>query len=101
MGEHRQYKVYGDSAYYPDTHMRSRHDYGNLTEREVLENKAMSSCRESIQWGYGELKSMWAFVDFQKNLKLRKQKIPNIFLTAMILRNAYVTMNVSKSSEFF
>ena len=30
-GEQRQYKAYGESAYYPDTHLRTRHNYENLT----------------------------------------------------------------------
>ena len=30
--------------------------YGdNVTARENLENRALSSCRESIEWHYGEL----------------------------------------------
>jgi len=47
LGRDRQYKIYGDSAYYPDTHMRCRHDYDDLTYREIKENKAMPSCRET------------------------------------------------------
>jgi hypothetical protein len=39
-------------------HLRTRHNYENLTDREILENKAMSSCRESIEWDHGDLKSI-------------------------------------------
>jgi hypothetical protein len=101
QGNELQYKIYGDSAYFPDTHLRVRHDYDNLTDREKLENKTLSSCREIIEWDYGNLGKMWGYLDFKKGLQMRKQHISRFYLVGMILRNAHVTMNGCQTSLFF
>lgn len=46
-----QFVIYGDSAYAIlwDSHIRARHQYENLSAREVLENRRLSSCREAIE----------------------------------------------------
>lgn len=101
-GRAKQYVIYGDSAYSWDTHLRSRYDYGNRnTPRMVLENKCMSSCRECIEWDYGNVGNMWKFVDFKKGLKLRRMPVSHIYLTAMLLRNAYNCFNGGLTSRYF
>ena len=98
-----QYKVYGDSAYIPLTlsHVRARHSNAVNTPRERLENESMSSCRESIEWNYNDLKQYWKFIDFKKNLKLMDMPVVPITLCAMILRNAHTTMNGNTTSSYF
>ena len=55
--ENIQYVIYRDSAYIctVDSHIRTRDDNNPNTAREIIENKAMSSCRETIEWDYGIL----------------------------------------------
>jgi hypothetical protein len=101
LGDELQYKIYGDSAYFTDTYLRVRHSYDNLTDREKLENKALSSCREIIEWDYGDLSTMWSYLDYKKGLQIRKQNVARFYLTGMILRNAHVTMNGCNTSLFF
>jgi hypothetical protein len=99
-----QYKIYGDSAYIVlnDTHIRARHHHDNLSPREILENRKMSSCREVIEWDYGNVRTMWAFVDYKKILKLRcKMDVGKLYLLTMILRNAHNSMNESNTSLYF
>lgn len=98
-----QYKVYGDSAYMVlnDTHIRARYPTEGITPQQTIENKVLSKCRESIEWNYGQLKEMWSFIDFKKNLKLLKSPIGVVCVCAMILRNAYVTMNGNITSTYF
>ena len=90
-----QYVTYGDSAYIVvhDSHIRARHSYAVNTPREILENRAMSSCREVIEWDYGDVGTTWAFVDYKKGLKIRKMPVGAIYLCAMLLRNALNTLH--------
>ena len=109
-GEELQWVIYGDSAYVhvDDSHILARHHHGednterpDNTERQKLENVALSACRECKEWDYGDVGVMWSMVDYKKILKIQLMPVKNIYLTAMILRNAYVTMNGGTTSEYF
>ena len=98
-----QWVIYGDSAYVhvPDSHILARHHNENNTDRQNLENKCLSACRECIEWDYGDVGKMWSMVDYKKVLKMQLMPVKNIYLTALILRNAYVTMNGGTTPEYF
>ena len=96
-----KYCDYGDSAYWPDDFLQSKHRGDNLTEEEKLENDLMSKCRQSIEWDYGHSGELWKRVSYMKGLKLRKQPICNIVSLCFLLTNAHVCMNASQTSEYF
>ena len=94
--------MYGDSAYVHAvdvSHIAAK--YVNATGELAQTNECMSSCRECIEWHYGELISQWKMIDFSKGLKLRYMDVPCMILNAMLLRNAYACMNGNKTSEYF
>ena len=98
------YVMYGDSAYYSGEYIRGRHrEVGGipLTDREKLENKMMSKCRQAIEWDYGLMGNMWKHVVFKKSLQLRKQKVSKMTLFCMLLTNSYVCLNGSQTSHYF
>lgn len=103
QGQLHQWVIYGDSAYVhvPDSHILARHHNEINSERQTLENVCLSACRECIEWDYGDVGVMWAMVDFKKVLKMQLMPVKNIYLTALILRNAYVTMNGGTTPEYF
>lgn len=103
QGEALQWMIYGDSAYInvPDTHILCRHSREPNTPRQVAENKAMSSCRELIEWDYGDVGRYWNLVDYKKVLKMRKMRVDKMYLVAMVLRNAYVTVSANNTAETF
>ena len=96
-----QFLIYGDSAYPWDTHLRSRHNGNNLSRRAKLENKALSSCREVIEWDYGQLFTQWKRLDYARGLRIRVMPVAKIMLVAIILRNAYTCMNGNECSSYF
>ena len=61
----------------------------------------MSSCREHVEWHYGEIKTLFPFVDYSNKQQLLKTPVRETFVTAMILRNCYVCLNENKTSNFF
>ena len=96
-----KYVVYGDSAYWSDEFIKSRHRDEEMCDTKKLENASMSKCRQTVEWDYGLVGSLWKRIFFKKNLKLREQSVCNMTLFCMLITNAYVTMNGSQSSVFF
>ncbi len=99
-----QYIMYGDSAYTWMSHLKSRYVAAlgdNLTQRERDEDIAMSSVRESIEWDYGRIKSLWKTIDYKKMLRIGDGLVSDIFITAMLFPNAHCTMNGSQTTSYF
>lgn len=98
-----QYRVYGDSAYTTPilSHVRARHSHYHLTPQEILENQVRNSCRQSIEWNYGHLSSLFKTLDFTNLLQIRKAPVAPMFISAMILRNAYVCFYGNQTTQYF
>jgi hypothetical protein len=103
-GNEAQFIQYGDSIYPSMSHTQSRHQpIGNvpLGAADVAENRGMSSCREAIEWDYGDVGRYWKLVDYKRILKIRLMPVSDIYLSALLLRNAHVTMNGCNASLYF
>jgi hypothetical protein len=98
-----QYFIYGDSAYatLDTSHIRARHNHEELTVREKLENRALSSVREIIEWDYGEVGNFFRLVSYKKVLQMMNMPVKQMYLTALILRNAFNTMQPNNTSQYF
>ncbi len=83
------------------SHIRARHNYEHNTVRENLENKALSSCCEVIEWDYGDVGKYFPLVDYKNVLKMRKMPVKQMYLTAMILRNALNTLRPNNTSQYY
>ena len=81
--------------------MLARHQGDALSPREVLENRAMSSCRETIEWDYGDIGRYFKLLDYKHVLQIRKMPVAKMCIAAFILRNAHVTMNGCNTSEYY
>ena len=103
LGRQHQWIIYGDSAYVhvADSHIAARHHNEFNTEREVLENRCLSACRECIEWDFGDVGVMWSMVDYKKVLKTNLMPVISIYMIALLLRNSYVTMNGGTTAEYF
>jgi len=65
----------------------------DTTAEQEATNLEYSACRQCIEWNYGHLKQMFSYFDYAHGLKLQRQQVAAMFLVAMALRNAFVTMN--------
>jgi hypothetical protein len=103
VGMRVQHCIYGDSAYanLDKSHLRARHNYEVLTDREKIENRVMSTLRETIEWDYGDVARYFPFVKMKQVLKMRKMPVADIYLTAMILRNALNTLKPNNTAIYF
>ena len=107
-GQEFTFCIYGDSAYVcvRDEWVQCRHTLYSDEPREVrvqkhAENLALSSCREVIEWDYGDVGTFFSYVDYKKRLKMRLSQVGMQYLTAMIMRNAMVCMRGCNTSKYF
>jgi hypothetical protein len=84
-----QFKMYGDSAYFDDEYMVTGGGRG------------MSSVRESIEWSYKDMKTLWKACTFKSCLKIRRQPLPKIFFVCFLLRNIHCTFYQCQSAGYF
>ena len=73
----------------------------NLTLAEKNFNKSMSSVRECVEWGFGELIGQFRFLDYEKNLTLFLQPVGKYYKVATILANCRACLYGNQTSSFF
>ena len=86
------YLIFGDSAFMVSDMMATSESYPG---------RGMSSVRESIEWSYKDVKQLWKYCDYKHILQLRKQPVAKIFFVCLLLRNIYVTVHGSQTSDYF
>jgi len=97
----RGYRIYGDSAYgVLNDPFISHHDDDEPGAPGSFA-KQMSCARETIEWNYGHLKTMFKAVDTPKRLRLRRNRVEDMVLTAFVMRNAWVSMYGSQTTLYF
>ncbi len=92
--------LYGDSAY-PLSGAIITPFKGNLTRKEKKINKMMSRLRISVEWGFAKILQLFPFVDYKKNLKIRKEKVPLFYKVATILTNCHTALYGSQVCHYF
>lgn len=96
-----KYCCFGDSAYSRETYITTYKSGDNLTEWQIQENACFTSIREPHEWSYRDLKNYWKALDYRRILQVQSMKVGHMFLTAMILKNAYTCFNGNEASEYF
>jgi len=94
------YHLYGDSGY-PIREVLISPYRGNLSAAQQEFNSAMSKVRVSVEWGFGKMLQLFAFLDFKKNLKLHKQAVGKTYAVAAILTNVHTCLYGSQTSSKF
>lgn len=92
--------LYGDSGY-PLSKYLIVPFKGRLTPKEQRLNKIMSGLRVSVEWGFAKILQLFPYVDFKKNLKIRKDKVPAFYKVATILTNCHTCLYAGQICEYF
>ena len=100
-GEPPVYCLYGDPAYPIRAHLQSPYRHAHLTPEEQLFNSRMSAARVSVEWEFGKVLTLFAFVDFKKNLKLLLQPVGTLYIVSALLSNCYRCLYGSQTATFF
>jgi hypothetical protein len=88
-GRPLKFKMYGDSAYFDDEFLATGGGRG------------MSSVRESVEWGYKDLKTIWKVCDWRNVLKLRDQPVAKIMFVCFLLKNIHTTFYACQTAVHF
>jgi hypothetical protein len=72
LADGRQYYIYGDSGYCRRSYLQVPFAGSQLTSAEETFNKAMSTCRISVEWIFKEIKLYWTTVDFKRKMRIRE-----------------------------
>ena len=101
MADSTIFSLYGDPAYPLRPHLLAPYRGGIITPDQALFNKRMSTVRVTVEWAFGKVLSIFAFVDYKKNKKLYLQPVGKYYSVASILTNCHTCMYGSVVSDFF
>ena len=76
----QQLCVYGDLAFLLRPELITQYKGANLTAVEKDFNKAMSKVRESVEWSFGQISTLWAFLTSKRIKKYFGNQLENITL---------------------
>eukprot|EP00697_Spironema_sp_BW2_P005503 gnl/Spiro4/17685_TR9416_c0_g1_i1.p1 gnl/Spiro4/17685_TR9416_c0_g1~~gnl/Spiro4/17685_TR9416_c0_g1_i1.p1 ORF type:complete len:345 (-),score=71.32 gnl/Spiro4/17685_TR9416_c0_g1_i1:44-1051(-) len=93
--------IYGDKAYVKRPFLLSPFQGTVLTPAELQLNTTMSRLRLCVEWGFGKIASIWAFLDFEKNLKLLKQPLAQFYSVGAILTNCHTCLYGGVTSTYY
>jgi hypothetical protein len=96
------YALYGDTGYSNSKYIKVGYkNCRTLTPQQRTFNMDMSALRVSVEYGFGKVIQMFAFLDFKKNQKVYLQQLKQQYYVAVILVNCQVCMRGSQVSEYF
>ncbi|CAC5395948.1 unnamed protein product [Mytilus coruscus] len=95
------YSLYGDPAYPLRPHLIAPYRGAALTAEEQEFNKLMSAVRVSVEWTFGKVISLFAFLDFKKNLKMYLQPVGKYYVVATIFSKCHTCLYGSETGTFF
>lgn len=95
------YCIYGDPAYPLRPLLMKPYGTANITAQQLAFNKAMSSVRQAVEWGFGKIAGNFAFLDFRKNQKLLRQNLACMYRVSAILANCHTCLYGSQVSDYF
>eukprot|EP00042_Codosiga_hollandica_P033866 m.231693 g.231693 ORF g.231693 m.231693 type:complete len:388 (-) comp54278_c5_seq6:26-1189(-) len=97
-GEH--YQLLADSGFgqHPALLLRKAHapDHAARTF-----NLAHASCRVPVEWGFGKITTLWAYIDFHKNQKFLLQPVATYYRLAGLFTNIHTCLFGSQIAEHF
>ncbi len=76
--------------------------FRNATDVEAQAfNAMMSHARVSIEWGFGKVNTLFAFINFYANQKFYLQLLGAYFTVATLLANCHTCLYGSKVASYF
>ena len=97
----RTFRLYGDPAYPQSQWIGGPYRGPALTDSQVHFNSRMSSTRIVNEWGFGRIKTNWAFLDFENGMKPYLNDTAKFWPVASILMNCHVCLYGSATAKYF
>jgi hypothetical protein len=93
--------LYGDPAYARRPHLERPHRGINLTVQQQQHNTSMSAVRQAVEWQFGKIVSLWAFLDYHKNLKLYLSPVAKLYKLGALLTNCHCCVEGNQVTQYF
>lgn len=93
--------LYGDKAYALDQNLITPYRGVDLTVEQREFNYSMNKGRIAVEWTFGKVSSLFAFVKFAPNQKLYLQPIGSYYKVATIITNCHSCCYESQTSKHF
>ncbi|OQR88600.1 hypothetical protein ACHHYP_06726 [Achlya hypogyna] len=61
--------------------------------KKKLFNQSMSRVRQAVEWSFGELKRLWAFIGYKDQNKIMLQRVESVVKVAMFLTTCHCCYN--------
>ena len=61
----------------------------------------MSHVRTSVEWAFGKIINIFAFLDFKKNQKILLQPVGKFYIVGALLTNCHTCLYSCQTSEYF
>ncbi|KAF4028889.1 DDE superfamily endonuclease [Phytophthora infestans] len=81
--------LYGDPAYGARKYIVSGYKGNSVSADESDVNSEMSRLRESVEWNFKCMKTLWSYVDYNKQQKVRLSPVGKFVKAAMLLTNCH------------
>ena len=94
------YYLYGDSAYPLSSSLLSPFSKLRLTSEEKAWNKVMSTRRESVEWGFGDILRLWRTLDYRPDKNIFSSSIGIQYRVSVLLTNIHICLYSSETSVF-
>lgn len=99
----QEFVLYGDEGYgLMNLLIRpySRHEINQNPQRQIF-NNAMRAMRITVEWGFGKIIQIFAFLDYRKNQKLLLQDVSSMYTVAVLLTNCHTCLYGSNTGNYF
>ncbi|ETV82890.1 hypothetical protein H257_04665 [Aphanomyces astaci] len=94
--------MYGDPAYGIVPYLISGFKGIDLSNEKMQFNKWMSLVRQSVEWNFKLVKTLWAYISFKMLSKIRLSPVAKVVAIAMVLTNCHCCyFRGNQISEFF
>jgi hypothetical protein len=99
--EGRQFIIFGDMGYPQNDVLFAPFKKVVLSADEQWFNDNMKVVREPVEWSFGKICSLWAFLDYKKGVKVGQGNAGKYFQVATFLTNCHSCLYGNETSQFF
>ena len=67
----------------------------------IDDNRRMSKVRECVEWGFGKIVNLWAFLDLKKNLQIFSSPVSTYYTDMANLTNCHTCFYGGQTASHF
>ena len=96
------FTLYGDPGYSNQKFIKTGYrQKNNNNEAQINFNRVMSSLRVSVEYGFGKILQLFAFVDLKKNQKLLLSPVKKFYIVVALFTNIHSCLRGNQVAMYF